>query len=54
MDQIAADHDQTAEIDFGFDQVIYGPDVRDRMALVRADHDWTATDDSRFDWDSVS
>ena len=34
MVQIAADRDRTAEVDFEFDQVISGPNVCDRMALV--------------------
>ena len=33
MIQIATYHDRMAEVDSGFDQVISGPDVHDRMAL---------------------
>ena len=45
--------DWMAEDNFGFDQVIDGPDVHDLTALVRADHDRTIMEGSRFNWNSV-
>ena len=51
MVQIAVSHDWIAEDESKLDQVINGPDVYDRMALMRADHDRTATSDFKLDWD---